>query len=313
MARYVAQRLLSSIPVFLAVLTIIFFVVRVIPGDPATAALGDYASKEAVESLRERMGLNKPLPVQYVEFLGGLLRGDLGKSLITGEPISAAVKHVLPYSIELAILGILIGTIMGIPVGTYAAVKRNRLADYIGRVLSLAGLSVPAFYLGILFILLFAVQLKWLPSVGGGELTDPVDNISHLVLPSLTLGLVMTASVARLTRSAMLDTLGQDYVRTARGKGLAETVVVVGHALRSALIPIVSLTGIWAVGLIGDSVTVEMIFARPGLGKLMVGAVFQRDYTALQSIMVIYAAFVVFINLAVDLIYGLVDPRIKRE
>jgi len=312
MLRYVAQRLLFSIPVFVGVLTIVFFVVRVIPGDPATAALGDYASKEAVEALRERMGLNRPLVVQYARFLGDLAHGDLGDSLITGKPVSEQIAHVLPYTLELTALAILIGIVLGIPVGVYTAANRNRLPDYVGRVLSLAGLSVPAFYLGILLILLVAIQLKLLPAVGGGELDNPKDNISHLILPALTLGLVMTASVARLARSAMLNVLSQDYVRTARAKGLQERVVLLRHALRSALVPIVSLTGIWAVSLIGDSVTTEIVFARPGLGKLMVGAILQRDYTALQSIMVIYTAFVVVINLGADLLYGLADPRVRH-
>ncbi|MCZ7571121.1 MAG: ABC transporter permease [Ardenticatenaceae bacterium] len=312
MLRYVAQRLLFSIPVFVGVLTIVFFVVRVIPGDPATAALGDYASKEAVEALRERMGLNRPLVVQYARFLGDLAHGDLGDSLITGKPVSEQIAHVLPYTLELTSLAILIGIVLGIPVGVYTAANRNRLPDYVGRVLSLAGLSVPAFYLGILLILLVAIQLKLLPAVGGGELDNPKDNISHLILPALTLGLVMTASVARLARSAMLNVLSQDYVRTARAKGLQERVVLLRHALRSALVPIVSLTGIWAVSLIGDSVTTEIVFARPGLGKLMVGAILQRDYTALQSIMVIYTAFVVVINLGADLLYGLADPRVRH-
>lgn len=312
MLRYVAQRLLFSIPVFLGVLTIVFFVVRVIPGDPAIAALGDYASKEAVEALRERMGLNEPLLVQYFRFLGDLVRGDFGDSMITGKPVREQVAHVLPYTIELTALAILIGIVLGIPIGVYTAANRNRLPDYVGRVLSLAGLSVPAFYLGILLILLFAIELQWLPAVGGGDLDDPRDNLSHLILPALTLGLVMTASVARLARSAMLNVLSQDYVRTARAKGLQERVVLLRHALRSALVPIVSLSGIWAVSLIGDSVTTELVFARPGLGKLMVGAILQRDYTALQSIMVIYTAFVVVINLAADLIYGLVDPRVRH-
>jgi len=312
MLKYIAQRLLFSIPVFLGVVTIVFLVVRVIPGDPAVAALGDYASKEAVEALRQRMGLNEPLPVQYVRFLGSLVRGDLGSSMITGSSIRDQVIHALPYTLELTVLAILIGTLLGIPIGVYTAIHRNRLADYVGRVVSLTGLSVPAFYLGILLILLLAIQLQWLPAVGGGSLDDVWENISHLILPALTLGLVMTASVARLTRSAMLNVLRQDYVRTARAKGLKERVVHLRHALRSALIPIVSVTGIWAVSLIGDSVTVEVVFARPGLGKMMVGAILHRDYTALQSIMVIYTGFVVVINLVVDLIYGWVDPRIRH-
>jgi ABC-type dipeptide/oligopeptide/nickel transport system permease component len=313
MLKYIAQRLLFSIPIFLGVVTIVFLVVRVIPGDPAVAALGDYASKEAVEALRQRMGLNESLPVQYVRFLGNLVRGDLGTSMITGSSIRDQVTHALPYTLQLTVLAILIGTFLGIPIGVYTAVRRNRMADYIGRVLSLTGLSVPAFYLGILLILLLAIFFQWLPAVGGGGgQDDPMKTLSHLILPALTLGLVMTASVARLARSAMLNVLRQDYVRTARAKGLKERVVHLRHALRSALIPIVSVTGIWAVSLIGDSVTVEIVFARPGLGKMMVGAILQRDYTALQSIMVIYTGFVVVINLVVDLIYGWADPRIRH-
>lgn len=312
MARYIAQRLLYAIPVFFAVLTIIFVVVRVIPGDPATVALGDYASKESVDALREKMGLNKPLYLQYTDFIDALLHGDLGHSMITGTPVRDMIAHVFPYSIELMILGILIGSALGLPFGAYAAIRRNRLADYFSRIISLAGLSVPAFYLGILLVLLFAVRLRLLPAVGGGDLTNVQDNASHLILPAFTLGLVMTASVARLSRSAMLNVLGVDYVRTARAKGLREIAVLTNHALRSALIPIVSLIGIWAINLIGDSVTTEIIFARPGLGSLMVGSIFQRDYIALQSIMVCFAGIVVLINLSVDLIYGLVDPRVRH-
>jgi ABC-type dipeptide/oligopeptide/nickel transport system permease component len=258
------------------------------------------------------MGLDESLPLQYVHFLGNLLRGDLGKSMITASPIRDEIGHALPYTLELTVLAILIGTLLGVPIGVYTSIRRNRMADYIGRVLSLTGLSVPAFYLGILLILLLAIYFQWLPAVGGGGMDDLSENVQHLILPALTLGLVMTASVARLARSAMLNVLRQDYVRTARAKGLKERVVHLRHALRSALIPIVSVTGIWAVSLIGDSVTVEIVFARPGLGKMMVGAILQRDYTALQSIMVVYTGFVVVINLAIDLIYGWVDPRIRH-
>lgn len=311
MARYIAQRLAFAIPVFLSVVTIVFIVVRVLPGDPAQAALGDYASKEAVEALREKLGLNVPLPVQYVHFLGDLLRGDLGVSMINGTRIGDQVAYNLPFTLQLTVAAVLIGIALGIPTGMYTAVRRNHWPDYLGRVLSLAGLSVPAFYLGILLILLFAVQLHWLPAIGGGNSSTPQDMLVYLILPALTLGLVMTASVARLARSAMLNALTQDYVRTARAKGLREHMVLLIHALRPALLPIVSLTGIWAVALVGDSVTTELVFSRPGLGKMMVGAMLQRDYTALQSIMVVFTLFVVGINLLTDLAYGLVDPRIR--
>jgi ABC-type dipeptide/oligopeptide/nickel transport system permease component len=311
MLRFTAQRLALSLPVFLSVVTVVFFVVRVLPGDPAQAALGDYASKEAVQALRERMGLNDPLPVQYGRFLGDLLRGDLGVSMINGTPIRDQVAYNLPFTLQLTMAALVIGVLLGIPTGVYTAVNRNRLPDYLGRVLSLAGLSIPAFYLGILLILLFAIQLRWLPAVGGGNPASPGDTLLHLVLPAFTLGLVMTASVARLARSAMLNALSQEYVRTARAKGLHERIVLFLHALRPALLPIVSVTGIWAVALIGDSVTTELVFSRPGLGKMMVGAMLQRDYTSLQSVMVVYTTFVVGINLITDLVYGLVDPRIR--
>jgi ABC-type dipeptide/oligopeptide/nickel transport system permease component len=193
------------------------------------------------------------------------------------------------------------------------AVKRNSFLDYAGRVLSLAGLSIPAFYFAILLIFVFSVQLGTFPSVGGGDLTeDPLGSLEYLVLPAMTLGLIMTTSITRLTRSAMLNVLSEDYVRTARAKGLGEWVVMVKHALRSALLPIVSVTGLWIASLIGDSVLTEYVFSRPGLGKMLVGAIQQRDYTALQSVMVIYAAFVVIVNLITDLTYGLLDPRVSR-
>jgi ABC-type dipeptide/oligopeptide/nickel transport system permease component len=312
MIRYLATRLVLALPTMLAVLTLVFFVVRVIPGDPATAALGDYASKEAVEAMRERMGLNHPLYVQYFRFLGELLRGDLGESMITGQPIGEVVLQVLPYTLQLTLSSVLVGAMLGVPIGIYTAVHRNSLIDYVGRVLSLAGLSVPAFYLGILIMLLFAVQLDLFPAVGGGDLHDLKDNLSHLALPTLTLGLIMTTSVTRLTRSAMLNVLNENYVRTARAKGLEERRVIIRHALRAALVPIVSIIGIWAANLIADSVLTETIFARPGLGKMLVGAIMQRDYTALQSVMVIYTVFVVVVNLITDLIYSIVDPRITH-
>jgi ABC-type dipeptide/oligopeptide/nickel transport system permease component len=312
MLRYVARRLALSVPVFLSVVTIVFLVVRVLPGDPAQAALGDYASKATVDALRTKLGLDAPLPIQYVRFLGDLARGDLGVSMINGTPVRDQVAYNLPFTVHLTLAALVLGVVFGLPVGILTAVQRNRAPDYIGRVLSLAGLSVPAFYLGILLVLLFAVQLKWLPAIGGGNPNTPLDLVAYLVLPALTLGLVMTASVARLSRSAMLSALTQEYVRTARAKGLHEHAVLIVHTLRPALLPIVSLTGIWAVALIGDSVTTELVFSRPGLGKMMVGAMLQRDYTSLQSVMVVYTVFVVAINLLTDLAYGLVDPRIRK-
>jgi ABC-type dipeptide/oligopeptide/nickel transport system permease component len=311
MARHIARRLLLAIPTLLAVFTIIFFIVRVAPGDPATAALGDYASAEAVAALREKMGLNVPLWQQYVTFLGDLARGDLGRSLISQKPVSEQIAFVLPYTLELTAAAILVGLVLGIPTGVFTAIRRNTAVDYIGRVFSLVGLSFPAFYLGILLMFFFAVKLRLFPAVGSAPFSRPLENLHYLVLPALTLGLIETAYIARMTRSVMLSILSDDYVRTARAKGLEEWVVLLKHALRAALIPIVSLVGIFAISLIGSSVLVEEVFARPGLGKLMVGATKQKDYTTLQSIMVVYAFIIVIINLVVDIIYTFVDPRVR--
>ena len=313
MLTYAVRRILQSIPILLLVLTLVFVVVRVLPGDPAVAALGDYASKEAVQALRTKMGLDAPLYIQYFRFLGNLVTGDLGVSLVTGYSVGRQILKSLPYTLELTLSAIIFGYIFGIPLGITAAVKRNSFVDYFNRIFSLLGLSVPAFYLGVLLIYFFSIELMWFPVVGGGDLSDPLDNLRHLFLPGLTLGLIMTAYVTRMTRSSLLEILGEDYVRTARSKGLTDHKVLYKHALRNALIPIVVLGGLYAVVLIGSSVMVEIVFSRPGLGKLMVGAIKQRDYTTLQSVMVFYACLVVLINLLTDLVYGLVDPRIKYK
>ncbi|MDQ3167223.1 MAG: ABC transporter permease [Chloroflexota bacterium] len=312
MFRHVLRRLLLAIPTLFVVLTIIFVIVRVAPGDPATAALGDYASKEAVDALRTRMGLDEPLWRQYLTFLTDLLRGDLGNSLITGKPAWEQIQFVLPYTLELTFAAILIGLSLGVPLGVLTAVRRNSLPAYAGRILSLIGLSVPAFYLGILLIYTFAVLLDLFPAVSSPPFSELPGNLHALVLPAFTLGLIETAYITRMTRSVMLGILSDDYVRTARAKGLVERTVLVRHALRAGLIPIVSLIGIFAISLIGSSVLTEEVFARPGLGKLMVGATKQRDYTLLQSIMVIYAFFIILINIATDLIYTMVDPRVRH-
>jgi len=313
MIAYILRRMLVSVPILLVVLTLVFLLVRIAPGDPAVAALGDYASQEAVERMRQRMGLNKPLWMQYVDFLGQLARGDLGRSLINDVPVSQQIRRVLPYTLELTGSGIFVGLLFGIPLGIVTALRRNTLLDYAGRIFGLAGLSVPAFYLGILLMLLFAVELDLFPVVGGGELSDLRDNLHHLFLPALSLGLIMTAYITRMARSAMLEVLNADYMRTARAKGLQERVVLIRHGLRTALIPVVSVVGVYSIVLIGSSVMTEVVFSRPGVGKLMVGAMKQRDYTTLQSIMVIYASFVVIINLITDIAYGLIDPRIRYE
>ncbi|HSB06393.1 MAG TPA: ABC transporter permease [Thermodesulfobacteriota bacterium] len=311
MLNYIIRRIFQSIPILFVVLTLVFVVVRILPGDPAVAALGDYASRDAVQALREKMGLNVPLWLQYLRFLGDLCRGNLGTSIITGYPVAAQLMKVLPYSLELTFSAILFGFLFGIPLGIPAAVKRNSFIDYFNRVFSLMGLSIPAFFLGILLMLLFSIKLKLFPVVGGGDLSNLSSNLRHLFLPALSLGLIMTAYVTRMTRSSLLNILREDYVRTARSKGISERIVLLKHALRNALIPIIALGGVYAVVLIGSSVMTEIVFSRPGLGSLMVGAIKQRDYTTLQSVMVFYSVIVVVLNLMTDLVYGLIDPRIQ--
>lgn len=313
MLRFALKRIVLAVPTLLAVLTLIFLIVRVAPGDPATAVLGDYASKEAVQQLRRQMGLDRPLWRQYTDYLGGVLQGDLGKSLTTRQPAWSQIRFVLPYSLELALAAIVLSILLGIPLGVLIAVKRNGPVDYAGRVLSLAGLSFPAFYLGILLLYFFSLKLGLFPTTGAGEWSQPGSNLHHLALPAATLALIEAAYVTRMTRSVMLNVLNDDYVRTARAKGLTEWVVLARHALRPALIPIVSLLGLSAISLIGASVLTETVFNRPGLGKLMVGAVLKRDYTLLQAIMVVYAFIIVVINLLTDLTYGAVDPRVRVQ
>lgn len=311
MGSYLVRRVLLAIPILFAVLTLVFLLVRVAPGDPAVAALGDYASKEAVEALREKMGLNAPLYVQYFQFLAGLFRGDLGRSLINSRPVASQIASVFPYTLELTTSGIIFGSLLGIPLGILTALRRNRLVDYIGRVFSLVGLSVPSFYLGILLLLLFSLKFNLFPVVGGGDLSNLGETLYYLFLPALTLALIMMSYVTRMARSSILNILNEDYVRTARAKGLREWLVIYKHVLRNALLPLLSIVGMFSVVLIGSSVMTEVVFSRPGLGKMMVGAMKQRDYIMLQSIMVIFSSLVVFINLITDLAYGFTDPRIR--
>jgi ABC-type dipeptide/oligopeptide/nickel transport system permease component len=299
------------LPTLWAVVTFVFFLIRIVPGGPAVAALGSYATEESIRELEKQMGLNKPILIQYGTFLKDLCQGDLGKSLITRRPISSEIARALPYTLDLAIGGMIIGILFGIPTGIITALKRNRPPDYIGRILSLVGISMPEFYLGILLMYILAIKLPLFPVLGGGDLSNLSSRLYHLFLPALTLGIIMTAFISRMVRSSMLNVLREDYVRTARAKGLHERVVIYKHALRNALIPTVTVIGIYMSILMGGSVLTEIIFSRPGLGKMMVFAVKDRDYIALQSVIIIFSAFVFLFNLITDLLYTLIDPRIE--
>lgn len=313
MFAYTVRRILVAIPTLWIALTMIFILVRVVPGDPTAAIMGDYISEEGVQTLRHQMGLDRPLTEQYIKYLYGFCRGDFGKSLITGGPVINEIKSALPHTLELTFGGLLVGIVTGIPLGVFLALKRNSVVDYLGRFFSLAGLSFPAFYTAVLLILVFSIKWDLLPVMGVGEEGNFASRIKHLILPSLTLGLLMMSYMTRITRSSMLDVLSADYVRTAHAKGLKRIKVISKHAFKNASIPLITVLGLYAGILIGSSVLTEIIFNRPGLGSLIVGAMLNRDYITITSVMTLYAAIVIIINLITDLSYGLIDPRIRYE
>nr|WP_306263732.1 ABC transporter permease [Pararhizobium sp. IMCC3301] len=309
---YILRRLLSAIPTLLAVLTVIFFAIRTLPGDPALAILGDSATDAAIAGLREKLGLNLPVWRQYLDFLGGLLRGDLGTSLVYGRGVLSELLRVLPYTLALTLASIVIGTVIGIPLGIISALHRNRLIDYITRVLSLLGFSFPVFYAGIMLILIFAVWLPWFPVIS--STTGGFGTALHgLVLPAVAGSLGLIAMITRASRSSLLDVLGDDYIRTARAKGLPEKTVLYRHALRNALIPVVTVIGLYFALIIGNSVLIETVFTRPGLGSLIIGSLDNRDYPMVQGLLVAYAAIVIIVNLLTDLTYSVIDPRIGQS
>jgi ABC-type dipeptide/oligopeptide/nickel transport system permease component len=308
---FFVRRLLAAVPTLLAVLTLVFVIVRIVPGDPALVILGDQATPEAAAALRERLGLDRPLWTQYFDFLTSALSGDFGNSMVTGRPILDEVAAVLPHTVDLTVASMLFGTLIGVPVGIWAALHRNRAIDVAARILSLLGLSFPVFVSGIFALLLFSLHWRLFPVIGSANLDDPVDRLHKLVLPTVSLGLIMAAYITRVTRSAMLASLSEDYIRTARAKGVPWRRVVWVHGLRNASIPIVTVVGLYVGILIGNSVLTEIVFNRPGLGKIIVGALNQRDYTMLQGLMVIYCFLIVVVNAITDLLYGVLDPRVQ--
>jgi ABC-type dipeptide/oligopeptide/nickel transport system permease component len=313
MIQFILKRVLLALPTILAVLTIVFLIARVIPGDPAAVILGDSASREALDHLRQRLGLDRPLLAQYFQFLGDTLRGNLGVSLVNGTPVIKEVLNVIPYTIDLTLAGVLIGVVFGIPMGVLTAVYRNSAIDFIARIGSLLGLSFPAFYSAILLIIVFALQLGWFPVLSSGDLGDPLQRLHHLILPGINLGLIMVAYVTRATRSSMLEVLREDYIRTAKAKGLPGLVILFRHAMKNAMIPIITIIGLYLGVLVGNSVLTEIVFNRPGLGKLIIGALNQRDYSMLQGLMVVYGVIIVLTNLLTDITYGFADPRVKHS
>ncbi len=313
MFKYIIRRILLMIPTLWILVTIVFVAMHLLPGDPAIAILGEFASEEMLKDLRHRLGLDRPLIVQYLSFIGNLLQGDLGVSLSNNKKVSFLIWSVLPYSIVLTISNKIISVLIGVPIGILSALKRNHIIDYISRCFALLGFSTPTFYLGIVLLFFFSLKLDLFPMIGGGDWNEPVSVLHHLVLPAFSGGLVAASIIMRMTRSSVLDVLQEDYIQTARSKGLREIIVIYKHALRNAMIPVISVIGVYIGVALGTAVLTEIVYNRPGIGKLLVGAVYDRDYPVIQGTLVVFASFIAFINLATDLAYGVADPRIRYE
>jgi len=301
----------ALIVVFLASI-IVFAGTRALPGDPALVLAGEDRSPQALADIRAKYGLDDPVPVQYASWLGHALTGDFGESRRSGISVGGTILDRIPITLELALLSILVALVLGIPAGVIAAVKRGSAADYASGTLALAGLSIPHFWLGLLLILVFAVNLRWLPASGYVPFVeDPVENLRRMAMPALVLGTGVSAIVMRQMRSSMLDSLGADYVRTARAKGLSERQVIVSHAMRNSLLTVVTVVGLQLGALISGAVITEQIFVIPGFGRLTIEAVNQRDYALIQGVVFVAAAGYVVINLLVDTLYSVLNPRIR--
>ena len=315
MGRYLAWRLVGAIPTLLGVTVLTFLFIRLIPGDAIAARLGTSTalSPEQLASLRAYFGLDQPLYQQYWTWLTSLLRGDFGYSIRTGRPVLVEITERLPATLELAAAATLIAVAIGLPLGLLSAMRPRSRADVVARIGGLIGLSLPSFWLGTLIIVFFSLYLRWLPNTGGyvDFVHDPLGNVALIVLPAVTLGVALAAATMRMTRSAMLDVLSADYVRTAWAKGLAGAVIVRRHVLKNGLIVVVTLLGIQVGQLLGGTVVVEEIFSIPGVGRMLLAAIVQRDYALVQGGVLVIAILFVLVNIVVDLLYGYLDPRIR--
>ncbi len=304
MLQYIARRLLGLIPTLLIVGVLVFLLVHLLPGDPARLAAGPDATPETVQLVREDLGLDRPLPEQFLRFVGGAVTGDFGKSIRTKRPVATEIGERFAPTFWLTIWAMAWSVAFGMAIGIASAVWRNRWPDRLGMTLAVSGISFPAFALGMVLMQVFAVQLNWLPTVGA-------DTWKHYILPSLTLGAAVAAIMARFTRSSFVDILQEDFIRTARAKGLSEPIVVAKHGLRNALIPVVTMMGLQFGFLLGGSIVVEVVFNWPGMGRLLVDAVDMRDYPVIQALVLLFSLEFILINLIVDVLYGFINPTIR--
>jgi peptide/nickel transport system permease protein len=310
--RFIAQRLLSTIPVLLLVSIGVFSLIHLIPGDPVQVMAGESQDPEVVANLRHQLGLDRPLYEQYVTWLGRALRGDLGRSIRTNKPVLSIIAERARPTLELSVFAMIVALLVALPIGVLSATHRNSPIDAIGTSFAVFGISMPNFVIGLILIFVFAVRLGWLPTSGFVDIfDDPVAGLRSLALPGVTLALQLTAIVARMTRSTLLEALGQDYIRTARAKGLTEHSVVLRHAFRNALIPVVTIVGLQIGGLLAGAVITEFIFAIPGIGSLIIDSIFSRDFPVVQGVVLVTALGFIASNLVADLLYAVLDPRIR--
>jgi peptide/nickel transport system permease protein len=310
--RYLARRLVIAIPSLLIASVIVFTLPRLIPGDAVQLMLAETSYAKDIDELRAKLGLDRALPVQYAEWVAHVMRGDLGESLWTRRPVLDELAHRLPVSAELALYATVIALAIALPIGVLAAARQDSLADYVARSVAILGLSLPSFWLATLLIVMPAIWWGWRPVTGFTDLRqDPVGHIVQLLLPAAILGIASAAALMRLTRGMLLEALRQDYVRTAQAKGLAQSVVVVKHGLRNAVIPVITLLGTQLPLILGGTVVIETIFGLPGVGRFLFDAINQRDYPVIQGVNLLVVSTVVLVNLGVDVLYGVLDPRIR--
>lgn len=312
MTAYILRRLVMAVPVMLLVAVTTFLLLHMTPGDPVAVLLGPDATTEQIEQLRDQLGLNDPIHIQLARWFSGLLRGDLGQSIFLNKPVTEAILERLAPTLELSILASLVAILIGVPIGILAAIRQGRLLDFGSMLVAMVGISMPTFWLGLNLIFIFAVTLRWLPPQGYQPFGDGLwENLSRMILPAITLGAGQGAFLARMTRSVMLDVLSEDFVRTARAKGLSEPRVLLGHVLRNGLIPIVTVVGLTFAILMGGAVVTEQVFNIPGVGRLLIQAVLRRDFPLVQGIVLLIALVYVLINLGIDILYAFLDPRIR--
>ena len=314
MATYIARRLVATIPVIVLISIITFFAMRLLPGDPAMAMLGEEADPAVADVIRVELGLDRPVVVQYFDWIGSALTGDLGDSRRSGDTVRALVSDRLEVSIELGILSLILAVVLAIPIGLLAGSRPNTPFDYGGTLFAVLGAAIPNFWLAMVLILIFAVELGWFPALGWTSFRDdPIQNLRGLFLPALAIGVAQAAVLARQTRAAMVEVLQQDYVRTARAKGLRERTVVMHHGFRNALIPIITILGLQVSNIVGGAIIIETVFSLPGIGKLLIDSIFFREFPTVQALALMLAVMVALSNLLVDVAYAYLDPRIRYD